>query len=393
MQKELNRCKEMLEESSRCQLQLKEQALKREKVASLLRRVESLDLIEGQWLQMLKELERYKERLDEASRCQTYLEEQALQMESESREKLREVCDALDTAKSKLAEERERTASLMKRVEPLDHIEEQCLKTHEELKRYNEILGEASKSQCRLEEQELRKELEASLLAQVQVGETIKQEKDDQEKEGRIVNLWKQILSLEQELKTRELEVVISVEENILQIKREHDKILEDFKKEMWLLEEESLRRELKGAAFARIGAERKFVHEKENLLHLVKVKDHRIDGLMQEKIASAEILAKLEIEQKKLIILEFEDDIHNIQEKLLSQEKSLSESKQLALTVEVELEAKHLEMKNLTDQMGARLRTSEALVDELKSEKKNVLKDIMKLSTEREILFGFIGA
>ena len=61
-------------------------------------------------------------------------------------------------------------------------------------------------------------------------------------------------------------------------------------------------------------------------------------------------------------------------------------------MTVEAELEAKHLEMKNLTDQMEARLRTSEVLVDELKSEKKNLLEGIMKLSKEREILFGFIG-
>ena len=41
---------------------------------------------------------------------------------------------------------------------------------------------------------------------------------------------------------------------------------------------------------------------------------------------------------------------------------------------------------------MEARLRTSEALVDELKSEKRNLLENIMKLSTERENLFGFIG-
>ncbi|MBA0581862.1 hypothetical protein Gorai_024028, partial [Gossypium raimondii] len=69
-----------------------------------------------------------------------------------------------------------------------------------------------------------------------------------------------------------------------------------------------------------------------------------------------------------------------NIQEKLLSQEKFLSDSKQLALIVEDEMEAKQLEMKNLI-----------ALIDELKSEKINLLEDIMKLTTDREILFGFI--
>ncbi|XVF17362.1 hypothetical protein REPUB_Repub10bG0114600 [Reevesia pubescens] len=585
MQKELNRCKEMLEESSRCQHRLKEQTLQvdngskekirevcdaldvakselaeeREKVASLLSRVESLDLIEGQRLLMQKELERYKERLEEASRFQIHLEEQALQMESEFKERLREVCDALETAKSELTEEREKTASLMKRAESLDHIEGQWLQTQEELERHKEMLEEASRthrqlekqavhtknefgeklrevcdaletanlelaeehertaslmkrielsnhleeqssrckemfeesSRCRLqleeqisqidsdsqrkltevcnalekanselvekicegheiefelwiwkaiaerlkvdleESQELRKELEASLLAQVEVGEAIKQEKNDlaritQEKEGRIVNLQQQIVSLEQELKTRELESVSSAEDIILKITREQEKMLEDLQKEIGLLEEESLRRELEGAAFAHIGAERKFEHEKDNILQLVKEKDQRIDGLMQvvrskeedfncslnsfsselaekqaqinlvhdawEKIARAEILAKLEIEEKKLMIVELEDDIHNIKEKLLWQEKSLSDSKQLALTVEAEVEAKHLEMKNLTDQMEARLRSSEAFVNELKSEKKNLLEDNMKLSMQRENLFGFIG-
>ncbi|XP_022752043.1 uncharacterized protein At4g38062-like [Durio zibethinus] len=591
-QKELNRCKEMLDESSRYRLRLKEQALQvdndskekirevcdaldvansevvkeREKAASLLRRVESLDLIAGQRLQMQEELERYKERIEEASRYQTHFEEKALQMEGDSRKKLGEVCDALDTAKSELTEERERTASLMKRVESLDHTEEQWLQTEEELERYKEMLKEASRSQRQLEEQavhmknefgeklrkvcdaletvklelteerertaslmkriessghleeqwalkqkdldrykqmyekssrcqlqleeqisqiesdskrkltevcnalekanselvekicegheiefelwiwksiaerlkvdleesqELRKELETSLLAQVQAGETMKQEKDDlvritQEKEGRIINLQQRIVSLEVELKTRELEAVSSAEESILQIIREQDKILEDLQKEICLLEEESLRRELEGAAFAHIGTERKFEHEKDNLLQLVKEKDHRIDGLVQvvrsmeedfngtlnsfsselaekqaqinlvheawEKIAGAEMLAKLEIEEKKLMIVELENDIHNVQEKLFSQDKSLSDSKQLALTVEAELEAKHMEMKNLTDQMEARLRISEVLVDELKSEQKNLLDDMMKLSTEREILFGFIG-
>ncbi|XP_022740531.1 uncharacterized protein At4g38062-like [Durio zibethinus] len=592
MEKELNRCKEMLEESSRCQLRLKEQALfvdndskkkirevcdaldvanselaeEREKVASLLRRIESLDFIEGQRILMQKELERYKERLEEASRSQIHSEEQALQMESKYREKLREVCDDLETVKSELTEERERTVSLMKRIESLDQIEEQWLQTKEELERYKEMLEEASGRQSQLEEQavhmknefgeklrelcnaletakfelaqerertaslmkriessdhleeqwalrqkeldrykgmfeessryqlqleeqisqidrdserkltevcnalekansellekicegheiefelwiwksiaerfkvnleesqELRKELEASLLAQVEFGETIKQEKDDlvritKEKDRKIVSLQQQIVLQEQELKARELEAMSSIEESILRITREDDKILEDLQREISFLEEESLRRELEGAAFAHISAERKFEHEKENLLQIVQEKDQRIDGLMQvvrsmeedfnsslnsfsseltekqeqinlvheawEKIARAEILAKLEIEEKKLMIVELEDDIHNIQEKLLSQEKSLSDSKQKASTVEAEFEAKHLQMKNLTDQMEARLRTSELLIDELKSEKRKLLEDIMKLSTERENLFRFIG-
>ncbi|MFQ6634476.1 hypothetical protein Gotur_010486 [Gossypium turneri] len=629
MEKEVNTCKTILEESSKCQLRLKEQALQmetdskekirevcdaldvansqlaeeqekeasrcqihleeqalqreteskeklskvcnaleaakselseeRERAVSLTKRVESLDLIEGQRFLMQKELERYKERLEEASRCQIHLEEQALQRETESKEKLSEVCNALEAAKSELSKERERAVSLTERVESLDHLEEQWLQKQDEVERYKKMLEEACRSQSQLEEQvghmkkefgekleaafdaletvkselakerertaslmkrveqwalrqkdldkykerfeesfrcqlqleekisqierdserklteacnalekanselvekvckgheiefeswiwksiserlkvdleesrELRKQLEASLLAQVGVGQGIKKEKDDliritKEKDQEILSLQQHMVTLEQELQARELRAVSSAEDSILQITREHDKVLEDLRREIDLLEEESLRRELEGAAYAHIGAERSFVREKENILQLVKEKDERIDGLMQvvrsmegdfngslnsfsseltekqehiklvheawEKIASAEILAKLEIEEKKLMIAELEDDIHHIQEKLFSQEKSLSDSKQLALAIEAELEAKHLEMKNLTDQMEERLRTSEASVDELRTEKANLLEDIMKLSTERDNLVGFIG-
>ncbi|TYI01931.1 hypothetical protein ES332_A11G234000v1 [Gossypium tomentosum] len=585
MEKEVNTCKTILKESSKCQLRLKEQALQmetdskekirevcdaldvansqlaeeQEKVASLLSRVESLDLIEGQRFLVQKELERYKERLEEASRRQIHLEEQALQREIESKEKLSEVCNALEAAKSELSKERERAVSLTKRVESLDHLEEQWLQKQDEVERYKKMLEEACRSQSQLEDQvghmkkefgekleaafnaletvkselakerertaslmkrveqwalrqkdldkykerfeesyrcqlqleekisqierdserklteacnalekanselvekvckgheiefeswiwksiserlkvdleesqELRKQLEASLLAQVGVGEIIKKEIDDliritKEKDQEILSLQQHMVTLEQELQARELRAVSSAEDSILQITREHDRVLEDLRREIDLLEEESLRRELEGAAYAHIGAERSFVREKENILQLVKEKDERIDGLMQvvrsmeedfngslnsfsseltekqehiklvheawEQIASAEILAKLEIEEKKLMIAELEDDIHYIQEKLFSQEKSLSDSKQLALTIEAELEAKHLEMKNLTDQMEERLRTSEASVDELRTEKANLLEDIMKLSTERDNLVGCIG-
>ncbi|MBA0824507.1 hypothetical protein Goarm_021177 [Gossypium armourianum] len=117
-------------------------------------------------------------------------------------------------------------------------------------------------------------------------------------------------------------------------------------------------------------------------------------ESLMEEDFDSSlnSFSSELEIEEKKLMIEELEDDIPSIQEKLLSQEKSLSGSNKLVLTVEAELKAKNIEMKNLIDQMEARLRKSEDLVNDLKSEKTNLLEDIMKLSMDREILIGFIG-
>ncbi|EEF28697.1 ATP binding protein, putative [Ricinus communis] len=515
LQKELERCKEMHQESSRSHLHFKEQVLQterelkekieelsdalemanaelsteREKAASLSRKAASLDIIEEKRQLMQKELDRYKEMLEESSRCQLRLEEETLSIELDFQETLREVSDALDSANSELCEEREKAASLLRKVESFNLMEEQQRLMQKELERYKQMLDESSTHQLHLEKQTLqkendfkeklqelsdalsranselaakiceghavefelwiwesiaqrlkddleenqalRKELEVSLLAQVEVGETIKKEKD-----SRIDSLQHHIELLEQELKTRELvaatcagmEKAMSFDlekEKLLKTMREKDNILEDLQKEIGWLEQESLKRELEGAIVARIGAERIFEHEKENLIQLVEERDHKIDELLQlassleqsfncslvslsseiaekqaeisfvheawEKIAAAEILAQLEIEEKKLMIVELEDDISCVQQKLEAQEQSMSSSQQQALEVEAELIAKQMEMKNLTNLMETKLRTSEALVDELKIERVHLVEDVMKLSTERENLMDCV--
>ncbi|GMI67223.1 hypothetical protein like AT4G38062 [Hibiscus trionum] len=258
MEKELNRCKEMLEESSRCQLSLKEQALQvendlkekirevcdaldaanselaveREKVASLLRRVESLDVIEGQRLLLQKELERYKEMHEEASRSRVHFEEQALQIENESKEKLREVCDALERAKYELTEERERTASLMKRVESLYQIEERLLQTQEELERHKEMLEDACRSQCQLEEQSVQMKNDFGEKLQEVFGTLETANVELAEERDRTATLTKQIQSsghLEEQLALRQKEL------------ERHKEMLEDACRSQCQLEEQSV--------------------------------------------------------------------------------------------------------------------------------------------------------
>ncbi|KAJ4714555.1 basic helix-loop-helix (bHLH) DNA-binding superfamily protein [Melia azedarach] len=525
MQKELEKYKEMLEESSRCEHHLEEQAKQmesdsernlkevsdaldianlelakeREKAASLSRVVESSDHSEKQQVLMQKELEKYKEMLEEASRCQHILEEQAKQVDSDSQRKLKEVSDALDIANLELAKEREKAASLSRVVESSDHSEKQQGLMQKELQKYKEMLEEASRCQHHLEEQAkqmesdserkvkevcdaldiltlnwrkktseghqiefelwiwksiaenlkvefeecqgLRKELEASLLAQVEVGEIVKQENRGlictlEEKDSRISNFQKQVLLLEQVLKAKELEAAASnarmestlsfqAEKQMLQITREKDKILEDLQREIGWLEQESLRRELETALITQIGAEQSFEHEKENIIQLVEEKGQKIEDLLQlarslehnynsslntfssqlaekqgeinlaleawEKISAAETLAMLEIEEKKLMIVELEDEISSIQQKLELQEKSLSHSKQHAQEIETELEVKQKEMRTLIDQLEANLRTSDSCIDELRSENQILLEDVLRSSSERENLFGLL--
>ncbi|KAK9949388.1 hypothetical protein M0R45_004913 [Rubus argutus] len=186
------------------QLQMKNAALvmaqtcieeERAKTASLSRRIDALDLIEKQQLQMLKELDR----------------------------ECREVNDALERANTELAEKISEGSEI--------EIELHIWKSITENLR---IDLEASLG--------MRKELEASLLAEVDVGETIKQENKGllgilEEKDKTVENLQQQILLLEPKLKTTDAEDAGSA-------KIEAAMSLEKLHKEIGWLEQESLTRE-----------------------------------------------------------------------------------------------------------------------------------------------------
>ncbi|MBA0617048.1 hypothetical protein Godav_026525 [Gossypium davidsonii] len=425
MEKELNRCKEMLEESSRCQVWLKEQGLQvendskekirevydaldalnselaeeRENVASLLRRVESLDLIEGQRLLLQKELEKCKEMLEEAAKSQIQFKEQALQMENESREKLREVCDALETTKSELTEEQERTASLMIRVEFLDQIEERWLQTQAELKRYKEMLEEACRRQCQLEEQ--------SVHMKNELGEKLKEVSDAletanielAEEREKTASLMKRIESSDQleeqlALKRKELDrynellessrCQLLLEEQISRTDSDSERELKEvrnalvkanselseknhegheLKFELWiwesiaerlkakLEESQALRKELEASLLAQMDVEESIKKEKEDLVRITEEKDGRIVNLQQQMVSLVQEHTARELEAAANSA---EDSVH-----------------QQTREHEAELEAKHMEM--------------EALVYELKGENNT------KLSTDRESLLGFV--
>ncbi|XP_015890547.3 uncharacterized protein At4g38062 isoform X1 [Ziziphus jujuba] len=393
-----------------------------EKATSLLQKIDSLDLNGNQKLLMPNEVDRYEEMLMESSMRELFLKEHLFELATALEKKHRKVCDDLDRINTELAE----------KICDGNEIEF-------ELYIWKSI---AERLKVDLEENnEKRKGLEASLLAQIDVGEIIKQEKEClvhvlEEKDKTIENLHQKIGLLEQKLKSRDIgaettkwEVDISSESekaSFLQITREKDEILGQLQKEVGWLEQESLRRELEGFLLAQIGAETTFEHEKETLIQLVEQKNQRVSDIMHlakssenkfnsslislssqlaekqteidlvheawEKIAAAEIMAALEIEEKKLMVLELEDDINNIKEKMELQKKSLCDSEQQALKVEEKLEAKELEMKTLTDQMNTKLINADAEIEELKSERRNLIEDVIKLSSERENLLGFIG-
>ncbi|KAA8530756.1 hypothetical protein F0562_005476 [Nyssa sinensis] len=387
-----------------------------EKVASLSRKVESLNFIEQQQLQLQEELERHKEMVKESSGHQLHLKEQALRLKND----LTEVCDALDRANNELAQK---------------FCEGNELEF--ELQIWKSI---AERLKANLEEKyHMRREVESSLLAQVEVEVALKQEKEIlaralEERDKRLNDLQQQLVLLDGRLNTRETEIGSpdatmetamaseSEKESLLQRTKEMEKISEDHQKEVEWLEQEWVKRELEGAILAQIDAE-SYEHEKNYLHQLVGERDQRIDDLQQvvrsleekvnssatsflsqlaeaqaeinllwEKTTTTEILKEIEIQVKILIIAGLEDDLSNMQKKLELQERTLSSSEEKREEIEAELEAKQLEIKKLTYQLETELRTSDALIQKLESEKKILLEDVKKLLSERESLLDFIG-
>ncbi|KAL7230579.1 hypothetical protein ACSBR2_008951 [Camellia fascicularis] len=395
LQDELERHKEMLKESSECQLRLKEQALlmksdlensereekvsflmkqleiksaalveaqrnieeDHEKMAFLLSKIESLSLIEQQQLQLQNELERHKEMLKESFECQLCLKEQALWMKSD----LKKVHEALNRANDELAEK---------------FCEGNELEF--ELQIWKSI---AQRLKANLEEnQRMRKEVEGSLLEEVEIEVTLKQEKESlghalEEKDGRIDDLQRQLVVLDKKLKIRETG-------------KEKKKIPNGLQKEMECLEQESMQRELEGAILAHINAERSYEHEKDNFLRLatsfstqLAEKQAELDLVhgAWEKIATSAVLKEMEIQEKTLVLTELEDDFSNLQKKL---ESHLSSSEEEGEEIATELKAKQLEIRKLT-----------SVIDKLESENRTLVEDVKKLLSNRDSLLDFMGS
>ncbi|XP_020201824.1 uncharacterized protein At4g38062 [Cajanus cajan] len=381
--------------------------------ACLMRQVESYGSNNELQHSLQKELDRNKEILEESTMSQMILKEKVLQMECDYKEQLKEIHDALDCAIIELDE------TICERNEM--EFELQIWKsTVERLKNNIE------------ENLVVRRELETSLLAQVDVCERLKQEKNIlvfklEEKERTLDYLQQDVVLLEHEPRTRGESAVSSESDNVryLRIIAEKDKTLEELQKEVVWLEQEIFRREFESAVIEKGTVERTFEHEKDNLIQLVKGKGKRMDELMLQvtsleqqftnsltslssqlvekqaeinlireacdKITASQILAALEIEEKKLMVVELEDDIQAIQQKVKLQEEKWSQSEQLALDTEVELGAKQSKVMELNDQMETNLRKSDALVQKLKMENRNLLENATRLSSERENMLAFV--
>ncbi|XP_019087850.1 PREDICTED: uncharacterized protein At4g38062-like [Camelina sativa] len=475
MEKEVERYKAMVEESSRFQTQMKQKlkeaendyeekllqvcdaldntnsdlVAEREKVVALTRQIESFGFVKEKNLVLEKEIQKYKEMLEESHKCRVLLEEQISQLESDSKENIRELCSKVDIAYAKLAEEVEKTASLVKKSEAIDLNEEH---RQQELDKYKERLEKSTKSQLLLQEkvvevendskrkladvsealetanselsdktsevyqiefqlwiwksiakrlkaeleqnQNLRKRVEASLLEQVGVGEAIMRERNE------LMHKLKAISSAR------------SSDSEIETLMRDKDDMLENLQREVELLEQESLRRELEDVVIAHIVTERELQKEREIFAGALQQKDqdlrevkHILEGSFKsvslqleeeqnevnmlhkawEKLAATQILTAVETESKKMMIIELEGEIFSLSQKIKTSGEYASCFRQEATKLGAELETKQRELEEVTTQMQAMLKTSEA-------EKTELLKEVASLSSEKRNLLSFIS-
>ncbi|CAN4126778.1 unnamed protein product [Withania somnifera] len=249
--KQLNKKNEAL---VRVQEDLEEE---REKVALLSEKIKSLNSEEPPQLPLQREVDTLKEMLKEASTSQSHLKEQVLHTKSD----LEQVRDALDRANEELAE------SFIEGNE-LEFELQVWKSVAEKLKAYLE------------ENHQMRRQVEASLLAQADVEFDLKQERESleielAEKDREVNELQQQLFDLKEELQKQEQTALLS--KNI-----DDKKISQNLQEEVEYLEQELVRKELEGAILAQVEAETKHKNEKESLRQLVEEKDGRIYDLQK---------------------------------------------------------------------------------------------------------------
>ncbi|XP_004509814.1 uncharacterized protein At4g38062-like [Cicer arietinum] len=226
-----------------------------------------------------------------------------------------------------------------------------------------------------------RKELEKSLLAQVDFSESLKLEKDSldyklEEKENRINYQQLHVFLLEQALKVRET--------------KDYVEKTNEFDKESSIKGKNMAKYELMHHVTS---LEKEFISTLIPFNSQLAEKQAEIIQLQEvcDKITEAEALATIEIEEKKLMIEELEDDIIDMEHKLKLQEQNWIQLKQLALEIEMEIEAKQLRIKELIDKIESKLRSSDVLLQKIKMENRSLLENDTKLSPERENLLCFV--
>ncbi|XP_077233534.1 uncharacterized protein At4g38062-like [Tasmannia lanceolata] len=372
-------CKEKIEEQIFLlteQLEKKNSALvkaqleieqERKTIASLKKSIESSYSREQQYFLMQKDLERYKEMLEESYSCRDRLKEQASQKEASLREDLSKVSNALDKANCDLSEEKLKGSEMEFELQKWKSVAEKMKVAKQDaepqLKNYQD------------NNHEIRKEMEAAIFAKMETEGTLEEVRERfhavvEEKDRKINDLKGQIVVMEQEQESmgREMKAAILAKdeaektfmqekENFVRITDEKDKRLDNFQRQVVFLEQESMRREMEASILAKSETEKTFKQEKESFLRIAEEKEKSLDLQSQivimaeefiRRITEATILATLETEkafikekESFLCIAEEKDGrIDDLQRQIVfMEEECVRREKEAAILVTVETE------------------------------------------------------
>ena len=337
-------------------------------LASLRKRVKSLECMQAS---KDDELQRYKQMLEESSECQLQLKKQVLQMESALENEKKGAFEALEKANLELAEKICEASQLQYEVQKWKSDSESLKACLDKKQETCKQLETSLITQAKLE-QMLKDEKENLLYIAKE------QEKRIEGQQQQIVSLEARIAA-----KTEELEASLKDKDSILLIAEEKEICIENLQKDLTFLKQESKRREAEASVLGRLAAENAFEEEKEKFLQIMNEKDQGINDLqvlavsleqelesaviscfseliekhvkfivLNEAIKNAEYLTKLEIEEKNKLIVNLQKDLIFLKQESKRREAEASVLGRLAVEKAFEEEKERfLQIMNEKDQ------------------------------------------
>ena len=257
-------------------------------LASLRKRVDSLECMQ---VSKNNEVQRYKEMLEESSECQLQLKEQVLQMESALENEKRGAFEALEKANLELVEKIHEANLLENELQNWKSDAESpkvCLDENQET--YKQL--ETSLIAQAKPEQMLKNEKESLLCIAKE------QEKRIEGLQQQIFSLEAKIAA-----KTEEVEASIKDKDSILLVAEEKEICIANLQKDITFLKQDSNRREAETAVLERRAAEKSFEEEKERHLQIMNEKDQIIKDLQVLAVSLEQDSLKLSTEREDLLV------------------------------------------------------------------------------------------
>ncbi|KAG2319097.1 hypothetical protein Bca52824_012310 [Brassica carinata] len=352
----------------------------RERVACLLKRVETLDHFEEENLHMQKEVERYKQTVEESSKFQAQMKEKLKEAEIDF-----EASSLRNNTNSDLVAEREKVVGLTRQIESFGVIKENLVM---ELQKHKEMLEESEKRRV------LAEEVEKCLIDKIDINQEQRQRELESYKERlekatkSQILLQEKVVEVERHSKRKLAEVSEALEAANCELS---DKTSEAYQLEfqLWvwksiakrlkveLEQDQNLRKRVEASLLEQVTLgdammqERNELNERDELETSLKsvsllLEQKQNEATMVykawEKLAADKILTEVETEAKKLMIIELDEDISSISQKLERSDEYVS-------CFRAEVESKQGELKEVTTQLQERLRTLEAdKTDELEN-------------------------